>query len=95
MDDCPICLENLAEYSSDCGHKYCITCLCRIKKCAMCRKVLLRSKLCISIKSKAISYTLSSSKDYFNSDAYYQAQGYSSYQDYLQSPWGVALGYSN
>jgi hypothetical protein len=99
MEDCPICLQNLAEYSSECGHKYCITCLCRIKKCAMCRKVLLRSQLCISIKpeikSEAISYTLSSSENYYNSDAYAQTLGYSSYQDFLYSPLGLALGYSN
>lgn len=51
-DLCPICIENPAEYYTECGHCYCIGCLSRIKKCAMCRKSLIRVKLCIEIKSK-------------------------------------------
>jgi hypothetical protein len=49
---CPICIENEALYFTECGHKYCVCCLSRIKKCAMCRKSLLRSTLCIEIKRK-------------------------------------------
>lgn len=49
---CPICIENPAEYYTECGHCYCLGCLSRIKKCAMCRKSLLRSKLCIEIKNR-------------------------------------------
>jgi hypothetical protein len=49
---CPICIENDATYFTECGHKYCINCLCRIKKCAICRNLLLKSLLCISIKNK-------------------------------------------
>lgn len=48
---CPICIENPAEYYTECGHCYCIGCLSRIKKCAMCRKSLIRTKLCLEIKS--------------------------------------------
>ena len=49
---CPICIENKAEFYTECGHCYCIRCLSCIKKCAMCRKSLIRAKLCIEIKSK-------------------------------------------
>jgi hypothetical protein len=49
---CPICIENEATYFTECGHKYCVCCLSRIKKCAMCRKSLLRSTLCVEIKRK-------------------------------------------
>lgn len=48
---CPICIENKAEYYTECNHGYCIGCLSHIKKCAMCRKSLIRTKLCIEIKS--------------------------------------------
>lgn len=51
IEICPICIENPAEYYTECGHCYCIGCLSRIKKCAMCRKSLLRSQLCLEIKS--------------------------------------------
>jgi hypothetical protein len=49
---CPICIENEALYFTECGHGYCITCLCRINKCGLCRKSLLRSTLCVEIKRK-------------------------------------------
>jgi hypothetical protein len=49
---CPICIEKPAEYYTECGHNYCIGCLSRIKKCAMCRKPLMRANLCVEIKSK-------------------------------------------
>ena len=49
---CPICIEKYAENYTECGHQYCISCLCRIKKCAMCRNPLQRVKICIEIKSK-------------------------------------------
>ena len=48
--ECPICLINLAEYYTECNHKYCINCLCRIKKCALCCKKLLKSETCNLIK---------------------------------------------
>lgn len=47
---CPICIEKSAEYFTECNHSFCIGCLCKIKKCAMCRKPLLREKLCKEIK---------------------------------------------
>jgi hypothetical protein len=49
---CPICINNSAEYYTECGHNYCIDCLSRIKKCALCRKQLLKAKLCIEINSQ-------------------------------------------
>ena len=52
MEDCPICFENPADYFTECGHGYCITCLSLINKCAMCRKSLLRSMLCVEINCK-------------------------------------------
>ena len=51
---CPICIENQAEYYTECGHAYCINCLCRIKKCAMCRHSLQRAEICIQIRKKAV-----------------------------------------
>ncbi len=49
---CPICIDNDAKYFTECNHGYCITCLCRIKNCALCRKTLLRSEMCKLIKSQ-------------------------------------------
>lgn len=49
---CPICIEKPAYYYTECNHGYCIGCLSRIKKCAMCRKDLLREKLCKGIREK-------------------------------------------
>lgn len=54
---CPICIENPAEYYTECGHCYCIGCLCRITKCSMCRNQLLRAKLCIQIKKNTKNIT--------------------------------------
>ena len=50
MDLCPICIEKPAKNYTECGHSYCIGCLSRIKRCAMCRKSLLRTQLCRDIK---------------------------------------------
>jgi hypothetical protein len=47
---CPICIENPAENYTECNHSFCIGCLCRITKCAMCRKSLLKAELCREIK---------------------------------------------
>ena len=49
---CPVCIENPATHFTECNHKYCINCLSRITKCAMCRNPLQRSKLCSQIKIK-------------------------------------------
>ena len=49
---CPICIENEATCITECRHSYCITCLCKIKKCAMCRKDLVRSQICKEIIGK-------------------------------------------
>jgi hypothetical protein len=47
---CPICIEKPAENYTECNHSFCISCLCRIKKCAICRKSLLKFELCREIK---------------------------------------------
>jgi hypothetical protein len=52
IDLCSICITNISEYYTECNHGYCINCLSRINKCALCRKSLLRSQLCIEIRSK-------------------------------------------
>ena len=49
---CPIFIENEATYSTECNHKYCITCLSHIKKCGLCCKVLQRSLICTEICCK-------------------------------------------
>jgi hypothetical protein len=49
---CPICIEETAEFYTECRHNYCIKCLCKIKKCAMCRKPLMRTNLCFEIREK-------------------------------------------
>ena len=52
MDElCPICIENPAEIITNCNHAFCICCLSRITKCAICRSPLQRVKLCIEIKT--------------------------------------------
>lgn len=48
---CPICIENIANCYTECNHSFCINCLCKIKKCAMCRKPLLRENLCKEIRT--------------------------------------------
>ena len=47
MEDklCPVCINNEAECFTECNHGYCVTCLCRIEKCALCRKKLNRRVL--------------------------------------------------
>jgi hypothetical protein len=49
---CPICIENPVINFTECNHGFCITCLCRIKKCAMCRNPLQRAKICSQIQQK-------------------------------------------
>jgi hypothetical protein len=48
---CPICIENPGINFTECNHGFCIGCLSRIKKCAMCRNPLQRAKLCIQIQA--------------------------------------------
>ncbi len=52
MELCPICIDKEADVFTECNHGYCVSCLCRIKKCAMCRNPLQRAKLCNQIKQK-------------------------------------------
>lgn len=49
---CPICIESPVTYFTECNHGYCVGCLSRIKKCAMCRNPLQRAKICIQIKQQ-------------------------------------------
>jgi hypothetical protein len=49
---CPICIENPGINFTECNHGFCINCLCRIKKCAMCRNPLQRAKICLQIQQK-------------------------------------------
>lgn len=52
IDLCPICIENPGINFTECNHGFCITCLSRIKKCAMCRNPLQRAKICLQIQQK-------------------------------------------
>ena len=49
MDDdanlCPICIHKQTVATTECGHAYCIECLAKIEKCALCRRDLLKSTL--------------------------------------------------
>lgn len=53
---CSICLEKSILWHTECNHKYCINCLCRIKKCAMCRNPLQRAKICEQINKNNIFF---------------------------------------
>ncbi len=49
--DCPICYELTNDFiTTNCNHIFCINCITKIKRCAMCRTELTRSKLCKEIK---------------------------------------------
>lgn len=45
MDTCSICLDKPNKYFTLCNHSYCIDCLCKINKCALCRKNIEHYKL--------------------------------------------------
>ena len=79
-----ICLDEPELYYTECNHGYCITCLSKINKCAICRSPLLRHKLCTEIKRKKTFielYTLDT--PIISSDA-------------LRFMWGLGgLAYSN
>ena len=42
---CPICIDKEINVFTECNHGYCIGCVCRIKKCAICRNPLQRAKI--------------------------------------------------
>jgi hypothetical protein len=71
---CPICIENEALYFTECNHSYCITCLSRINKCAMCRKVLQKPLICSEIKRKV--------KIINNTYTYKYPYSYTNFQNY-------------
>jgi hypothetical protein len=51
--DCPICYELTNDFiTTNCNHIFCINCIRKIKRCAMCRTELTRSKLCKEIKQR-------------------------------------------
>jgi hypothetical protein len=49
---CPICLFRTTTHITQCNHSYCINCLCRIKKCAICRTQLQQFIINNEIRSK-------------------------------------------
>lgn len=49
---CPVCIQKPAEFITECNHGYCIECLCKLKKCALCRKTFQKTLLCNEIKCK-------------------------------------------
>jgi hypothetical protein len=63
---CPICIENPVTHYTECNHGYCVGCLCRIKKCTMCRKPLQRAEICVRIKLKVKTYNNSNPLIYYN-----------------------------
>jgi hypothetical protein len=52
IDLCPICIEHPGTNFTECNHGFCVSCLSRIKKCAMCRHPLQRAKICVQIQEK-------------------------------------------
>jgi hypothetical protein len=46
---CPICLQNEVDILTECKHSFCVQCLCRVKNCPLCRKLLNKSKICNGI----------------------------------------------
>ena len=44
--------DQKSDYFTECNHKYCIDCLKRLTKCAMCNKILNRSLICQEIRNK-------------------------------------------
>jgi hypothetical protein len=48
-ETCPICLQNEVDSITECNHSFCVKCLCRVKKCPICRKSLNKSKICDEI----------------------------------------------
>lgn len=44
-DLCPICIYQHSVATTECGHSYCIGCLLQIDRCALCRRLLLKSTL--------------------------------------------------
>lgn len=53
---CPICINTQIQVYTECNHGYCINCLCRLNKCALCRKKLQRKILCDEIQKKNNRY---------------------------------------
>ena len=49
VETCPICFLNEIDSVTECNHSFCIQCLCRVKKCPMCRKLLNKARLCDEI----------------------------------------------
>jgi len=70
---CPICLFRTTTHIIKCNHSYCINCLCRIKKCAICRTQIQQSIINNEIRSK--NRTISN-KYMFISPEMYQPSGY-------------------
>ena len=48
--ECPVCFETKDLLIINCNHSFCINCLYRMNKCALCRKPTQKSLLCQEIK---------------------------------------------
>jgi hypothetical protein len=48
-DECPICLMKEVQCFTECGHGFCVSCVSKIKRCAMCRKKLNHPIICVSL----------------------------------------------
>ena len=85
IDLCPICIEKEAFYFTECGHKYCVSCLSKINKCAICRKLLIRSTLCVDIKrNNRNNYNRRALED-DEGFTWWEYYGYGSYTEWLES----------
>ncbi len=45
IEICPICINTDGTYFTKCNHGYCIDCLCKIDKCALCRSPIKHNEL--------------------------------------------------
>ena len=76
MDElCPICIENPAEIITNCNHTFCICCLSRITKCAICRSPLQRVKLCIEIKTYTRNRVVTTRLKFNGQDRFPECEG--------------------
>lgn len=58
---CPICFQNEIDSVTECKHHFCVQCLCRVKKCPICRKLLNKSKICNEINKLNDTSTIDTS----------------------------------
>jgi hypothetical protein len=97
MDElCPICIENPAEIITICNHTFCICCLSRITKCAICRSPLQRAKLCIEIKTYTRNHMVTTRLKLNGQDRFSEWEGIDIYNFLGVQPFFLGgLAYSN